>query len=831
MSSTRVITLPSGIQFSGFYYPELYRSLLQYFRTIKEKTGLTDENDYEVFIQFLSATALMGHYNNVHLDSLATEMFIDSAQLLASVRRMLKLMGVTLKSAQPAVATILGTLSTATSSDVTSYIPSLAEFETNDSPPIIYESTEDGIDLDRTDQVSYVYGLNVMEESSAGDEVSVIAGSLIITRGTGSWPTPAVGQVVEILDSSFYNNGSYEILERLDDTNVRVSLLPDGDEPAFQTEDTLSWRLLKFTGDFSTEANSGTNFTPFDASRVGDQPVAGDALYVAHTSVLMDQVDLEFDTVAAGVSGLWEYYDNERSRFNPLAVELSGSQLLFDLEPLLGTVNRTGSMVKIIYLKTGQEISGLRDYGTVDSVPNKNRFVSDSLFGQTDPSTDVEDYHITAEWVPFDNVTDGTSDLTADGSISWDIPQTSERSWNNTKIAGQEAPWLRYRVTSASSTNPIFTRVRVDGGTQYLVFDVTQGSTVEEQVVGSSTGEASQIFTLPETPYISDSETVEVDETGSANWIEYFLVETFIQSSSTDRHYTLEINENDEAEITFGDGTNGRIPPVGSNNVRATYRVGGEYDGNVGADQITVNADGVGGLSQVTNPRSADGWLLKEGGDEIDLERVKREAPARFRVRGAGVTEDDIERLAVEEFVDSSGLKPVYRAVAVEEGFGVKTVKLLVVGSGGNALSSSQLSDLTEYFNGDRYSSPPITGVLVFNHELTPINYEPAIISIETTVIWPGGSAELVKNALLAYLDPLAIDEEDGTTYLWDFGEQVSYSKLLSVIHDIDPAIKDVYSLTMAKGGGTLAASSVSLGANELPVAKTSTIAVTIQQQ
>ena len=60
------------------------------------------------------------------------------------------------------------------------------------------------------------------------------------------------------------------------------------------------------------------------------------------------------------------------------------------------------------------------------------------------------------------------------------------------------------------------------------------------------------------------------------------------------------------------------------------------------------------------------------------------------------------------------------------------------------------------------------------------------------------GSAEAIRNALSNYLNPLAVDA-DLTTYIWDFGSQVSLSKVYNLIHEISPNIKDIPTLKLAK--------------------------------
>lgn len=818
--ATQVIETPGGIAFAGFYFPEILRELLAFLRNNKERLGLTDENEFEVHVQLLRAFSLVGHLNNTRLDTVATELLLDSANLLESVKRLLRLIGVELKSATPAAVDVVLKLSEVTSIDITDFVPTLAEFATDSVPPIAYEDLS-GSDLSRGDRVGYCYGLEETDASTTLIKVRVSSSAPdtieryhTTTPGSeGAWATDIVGQHIFLSKSLFTNGGEFRVTQRLNDTTIKAVRIPGSETPGFVTEDLLDFSVKEFTADNASVVNGVGSFQPWNSVHVNDM------LYVGHDQIMPTQVDLDFSTFGSGLAGVWEYFDSERSRFNPADVTESLGTLTFDCTSLLGTLDRSGAEVTVIFLKTGAR-------ETVTSVwsGGKNQITTSGLLGQVTASTDERDYHITADWVPFDNLDDSTNDWTQDDKVEWDLPEDQERSWLETDVNLVDAMWFRFRVVTAGISAPVIETIQIDQGDQYIKRTCTQGETIGPQIIGSSTGGQSQEFFLPETPYLDNSETIEVDEGGSGVWVEYTFVDSFIDSQATSRHYMRQADAKDRAKIIFGDGVNGKIPPAGIDNVRASYRVGGDVDGNVGPNTVVSNSDGINGVSEVWNPRSAYGWRIKDGGDTADLNRVKREAPAELRTRKTAVTPQDCERLATREFTDASGTKPVIRAWAEEEKFGVKTIGLIVVGAGGNTLTRSQLDALDEYFNGDRDARPVVEGVLVMNHKLTSLNYEPSLITIETTVVWPGGNAESIKNQLLAYVNPLAV-EEDGSTYVFNFGSQVSFSRVHSLIHAVDPAIQDV---PVLKINGT--AASASLTANELPITTAASIQVNVQE-
>jgi hypothetical protein len=374
-------------------------------------------------------------------------------------------------------------------------------------------------------------------------------------------------------------------------------------------------------------------------------------------------------------------------------------------------------------------------------------------------------------------------------------------------------------------TLPRLDRIRLDQGRQYIYTPATQGETIGPQVIGSSAGTASQQFKLPDTPLFDETETIEVDEGGVGNWIEYARMTSFLNSGPGSRHYTIQTDSAGQGKITFGDGASGKIPPAGLGNVRATYRVGGDENGNVGAYQITSNAEGISGVSEVFNPRSARNWRMKDGGTAEDLKRVKRDAPAAKRTRETAANAGDCALLAVRYFVAEDGTRPVARAFAFEEGYGAKTVKLIVVGEGGVVLNESYRAELEDWFNGNKYSRPQLYGKAPMNHRVYVVNFEPVLISVVATAIWAGGNAESIRNQLQAYLTPLAVDAADQVTYLWDFGDQISFSRVHSLIHAVSPGIVDVPVLTING-----AAQSCDLTAHELPTSTAASISITIQE-
>jgi predicted phage baseplate assembly protein len=118
-------------------------------------------------------------------------------------------------------------------------------------------------------------------------------------------------------------------------------------------------------------------------------------------------------------------------------------------------------------------------------------------------------------------------------------------------------------------------------------------------------------------------------------------------SSSRDRHFVAEVDDEGRAHLRFGDGDIGRSP--GANSIlRAKYRVGQGLGGNVGPESIAhlvfreKKTGTPGDVRRVRNPLAARGGRLPERLDEVKLF-----APTAFRkVLQRAITSDDYASLA-----------------------------------------------------------------------------------------------------------------------------------------------------------------------------------------
>ena len=535
---------------------------------------------------------------------------------------------------------------------------------------------------------------------------------------------------------------------------------------------------------------------------------ANDAVYYGHRDAMFDRISLDpvtpGDLWNANDNYVWEYYDEFRTPIEPTAVTAPGGFLTVNCNSLFGTFDRTGSVVRV-----ASEITGAYEDVSVIFTGGVNQAVVPNELGQAAPSTDVADYAISALWRELPNVeeTIGTTSVV----VTWDLPEDSRRTWTKTTVNDYEAYYVRLRVTGLSGPvpQPVFEDASISGRRLYLKLLGTQGRTVVDDPIATSDGTSRQAYAATRLGAIDGSMQVDVLESGT--YTPYSIVDDFLASGPNSRDCLLEFDRDSRAVVTFGDGTKGKIPPLGAD-IRLTYRIGADYDGNVGAGAIVVNRGSNLYTSAVTNPRGAVGWNPPEGTTRQGLEDLKNEGPASLRTLERAVTLEDVEELALA-FVSEDGSQPVGRALAVEEGYGDRTIKLVVVSPSGSAISTDILAELDLYFNGDPVEGT--SGVLVIAVELTTTNFTAVPVDVTATVL--GGTQATIEAALTNFLSPMA--RKPSGVYEHEFNDVIYLNRIIAEIFEADEDVENVVLTTPS--------ADITLTGEELPVVGTLTITVT----
>lgn len=306
-----------------------------------------------------------------------------------------------------------------------------------------------------------------------------------------------------------------------------------------------------------------------------------------------------------------------------------------------------------------------------------------------------------------------------------------------------------------------------------------ENSTSREQLFGS-TGLANKEIVLDYTPYLDGSAEILAGNGG------YEEVDSFLDSSSNDRHFVVIVDQSDRATVRFGNGVNGAVP---TGTIRVSYKTGGGRKGIVDADRIVViegsftDAHGTPVQVSVRNPQPSSG-----GEDRQTIGQAKVLAPASIRTLNRTVSREDYE-------VNARRLTGVARALmltsnekaTIDENSGI----LFVIPTGGG-LPSSELKDQVFHQVTEAYPNTLTFQVSVQSPVYRTVDVQAKLF------LRQGYQGSVVKTAAeKALADYFAVSLSDGTPNPnVDFGfnikdaagnpvGEIAWSDVLNVIRDV----------------------------------------------
>ena len=394
-------------------------------------------------------------------------------------------------------------------------------------------------------------------------------------------------------------------------------------------------------------------------------------------------------------------------------------------------------------------------------------------------------------WSPLP-VEDGTNGFVQRGFVQFIAPPAQSK----TKYFGRELYWVKIEFPSEANN------VEVEG--VYLnCVPVTQSVSVENEILGSSDGSASQSFTLAHTPAFElEVWVLEPKRPASGLWLEdrfgegYRVLWKGVKNldlvAADARCYSF---DSYSGEISFGDGVHGMIPPIAKNGITASYRYGGGSAGNVNSGKITKLADTLSYIDKVFNPVPAEG-----GADAQSLESLMRTAPLRIKHRYRAVRSEDYEALVMESSSDVAKVEVVP---------GVGRVDLFILPYGGEAkpLPSIKLVKRVEEYIGSHAPATAKTGVM-------PPIYVPVDVDIEVlTGEWSLAARirhELTKR-VERFLHPLEGGRESGG---WEFSEAPSVADIIALAGNIE-GVEGIVSMKISVAVPNDDIVELSLGDNE----------------
>jgi len=223
--------------------------------------------------------------------------------------------------------------------------------------------------------------------------------------------------------------------------------------------------------------------------------------------------------------------------------------------------------------------------------------------------------------------------------------------------------------------------VTVPSGSSSTVIPCSQETLKTNQLIGITDSTLNQLFSLG-TDYTHDSIDLKV---AGVTWT---LVDTLGKSSSTDKHYIIDISIDKIAYVIFGDNVNGAVPPTGQE-VRADYSTTKATDGNVivGTIKNTTFNFSPYGISSTVIENKADAVA---GSGYEDIEKIRRSVPLSIRTLDRAVTKQD--------YIDIVKLAPGVDKANVDFNCG-KTLDIYIVPNGGGIAPLSLLNTTQSYID------------------------------------------------------------------------------------------------------------------------------------
>ncbi|MBE2222489.1 MAG: putative baseplate assembly protein [Anaerolineae bacterium] len=368
---------------------------------------------------------------------------------------------------------------------------------------------------------------------------------------------------------------------------------------------------------------------------------------------------------------------------------------------------------------------------------------------------------------------------------------------------GVPRTWLRARLQTGG--DPLLTQIN---SLHFNAVWAAQIQTIENEVLGSSNGQAHQVFFSRRAPVLA-GEWLEVKElsgarapvelailqqelaekglgddvittvtdprTGKINevWVRWQEQPHLFFSQPDDRHYVI---ERSRGRLIFGDDQNGRIPSAGRDNIRLRqYRSGGGAMGNVAAATITQLLSGV-PAAGVSNPVAAEG-----GADTEPLANVHLRGPQLIRHQYQAISLNDYEALARE----ASPAVAVARALPTTHSSGRETpgwVKIIIMPHSQEARPqpSFGLRRQVQTFLAARVPAAVAGQITVTGPTYLPVGVQAVVTPLNAS------EAGVVRDAVIAaletFLHPLTGGPE-GTG--WAFGRDVYLSDVAAVLEAV----------------------------------------------
>jgi len=389
--------------------------------------------------------------------------------------------------------------------------------------------------------------------------------------------------------------------------------------------------------------------------------------------------------------------------------------------------------------------------------------------GLTGPTTDLPaiKWHYWSgsdggQWKPLE-AWDYTGNFSESGTIEFFFP----RDFTSISQFGKELYWIKAVGFTPGENDDLPSLQGVFINTTYA----SQWETITGEILGSSDGRSNLAFQVRKTPVIS--EEIWVDESGPGgessldHWVQWQVVEDFLDSSSTSRHCVI---HRALGHVLFGDGIHGMIPPMGKDNIKASYRVGGGINGNVPAYEISGMKTSIPFISGVLNPEPAFG-----GSDTEQKNQLLERGPFFIKHRDKAVTREDFERIPYQV----SSL--IARSKCILSHNRIIIIIIPYDNSEMPLPSSELLRQVKNYIVKRSLSSVSPSHIAIQKPDYLPVDIAVDIfpVSLENSTLLEKDIIKRIK----AFLHPLyGGPEQKG----WEFGRALRFSDVYALLESID---------------------------------------------
>lgn len=342
--------------------------------------------------------------------------------------------------------------------------------------------------------------------------------------------------------------------------------------------------------------------------------------------------------------------------------------------------------------------------------------------------------------------------------------QVSEVKIVETPPNDQEEPLLLFTESLQYSYDPMTVKIYAN------VVRATNGETVNQVLGSGNTLVANQQFPLTKLPLTYVAATtpsgVKSELEVRVNGILWQKVSSLYFSSQSDQHYTIQIEDNGETIVSFGDGQRGARLLSGQENVEAKYRQGLGLEGNVSAGSLTQLNDRPPGIEEVINPLPASGAADPE---TANTARVK--APPTVRTLDRIVSLKDFEDFA-QGF---TGIGKAQAMVLRNQRTQIVHITVAAVNGGAVEKSSSLYENLVKAIDGAR--DPFQVVVQVDSYEKLSFNLEARILINQKYQ-----EAIVIGKIRQSLTDQFAFEQRQ-------FGQAVTASEAIAIIQKVEGVV------------------------------------------